>query len=167
MKLCLSLLSNGDTEVTKPLARAKTLLESFQAAVEASSLEMTHSPEFQFVDTPPFRRVFLQGCSVSNVCSIYLYCDPERSLRWPRRGQLSFRAGSRSGQGWPHSPPACLTRNSSLALPIGAIPQQGVRKEVTRTRWLDCAQLCCRRSGIRHPKLGIKIPEADNHVFRP
>ncbi len=80
MKLCLSLLSNGDTEVTKPLARAKTLLESFQAAVEASSLEMTHSPEFQFVDTPPFRRVFLQGCSVSNVCSIYLYGDPERSF---------------------------------------------------------------------------------------
>jgi len=32
---------------------------------------------FRFVDTPPFRRVFLQGCSVSNACSIYLYCDPE------------------------------------------------------------------------------------------
>jgi hypothetical protein len=40
----------------------------------------------------------------------------------------------------------CLTRNSSLALPIGAVPQQGVRKEVSRTRWLACAQFYFRRS---------------------
>jgi len=109
-------------------------------------------------------RVAAFPTSAASICTV---TPNGHFLKMTAKRSMSFTAGSRSGQGWPHSPPACLTRNSSLALPIGAIPQQGVRKEVTRTRWLDCAQLCCRRSGIRHPKLGIKIPEADNHVFRP
>jgi hypothetical protein len=60
------------------------------------------APAFRFVDTPPFRRVFLQGCSVSNVRSIYLYCDPEMVIcplelvRDPVRGgrtRLFFNGG--------------------------------------------------------------------------
>jgi len=38
-----------------------------------------HQRLFRFVDTPPFRPVFLHGCGFSNACSIYLYVTPERS----------------------------------------------------------------------------------------
>jgi hypothetical protein len=39
-----------------------------------------HQRLFRFVDTPPFRPVFLHGCSFCNACSIYLYCDPEPAV---------------------------------------------------------------------------------------